>query len=135
MTLSEKIYTFPVTVEFEDVDSYRIAHHIKFIAYLERARVRFLTELGFDLYPEGVSIVLYSLDIRYKKPAFLLDKLDVSVFVNSVEDYRLELGYKIKRDRDLLLRASSGIAFMDNETKSIIPAPDNYIEKIRQYVI
>ena len=129
------MYSFPVTVEFEDVDSYKIAHHIKLIAFLERGRVHFLTELGFDLYPENLNIVLYSLDMRFKKPAFLLDKLDVLVFVKSVDDFRLELGYKIKRGDDLLLRASSGIAFMDKKTGSIVPAPESYLKKIRQYVI
>jgi len=56
-TAQKKEYTFQVTVEFEDVDSYKIAHHTRLIAYLERARVHFLTDLGFDLHPEGLSIV------------------------------------------------------------------------------
>ena len=77
---------------------------------------------------------MYSLDIRFKKPAFILDKLDVVVFVESVEDYRLSLGYKIRRGEELLLRASSGIAFMDTSTRMIVPAPDRYIEKIKEFL-
>jgi YbgC/YbaW family acyl-CoA thioester hydrolase len=131
----KKVYEFPVSVEFEDVDSYKIVHHTRFIAYLERARVHFLTDLGFDLYPEDLSIVLYSLEVRFKKPAFLLDLLIVSVFVTSMDEFRLELGYKIKRGKELLLRGTSGIAFMDCLTREIVPAPQKYTEKIRQFVI
>lgn len=132
---TDKIFEIPVTVEFEDVDSYNIAHHTRFVAYLERARVHFLSELGFDLHPKDVSIVLFSLDVRYKKAAFFLDKLIVSVFVLSADDYRLELGYKIKRGTELLLRATTGIAFMENTTRNIVPAPESYMTKIRQFVI
>lgn len=135
LDLSKKEYVFPVSVEFEDVDSYKIVHHTRFVAYLERARVHFLTELGFDLYPKDLSIVLFSLEMRFKKPAFLLDQLLVSVFVTSLDEYRLELGYKIKRGNDLLLRAKSGIAFMDSLTREIVPAPDKYTAKMRQFVL
>jgi acyl-CoA thioester hydrolase len=131
----KKEYEITVTVEFEDVDSYKIVHHTRFVAYLERARVHFLTSLGFGLDPDDLSIVLFSLEVRFKKPAFFLDQLVVSVFVISVEDYRLELGYKIKRGDDLILRATSGIAFMSNASREIVPAPEEYAAKIRQLLI
>ena len=35
------MYSYPVTVEYEDVDSYDIVHHPKVLYYFERARVRF----------------------------------------------------------------------------------------------
>jgi acyl-CoA thioester hydrolase len=125
------VYTHPIIVEFEDVDSYKIAHHPKIIAYLERARVHFLKDVGLELHPEGLSIVLYSLDIRFKRPAFLLDCLNVSVFVKAIDSYRLELAYVIRRDKDLLVRATTGIAFMDSSSNLIIEAPSEYLEKIR----
>jgi acyl-CoA thioester hydrolase len=131
----KKEYEFPITVEFEDVDSYKIVHHTRFVAFLERARVHFLTSLGFGLHPDDLSIVLFSLEVRFKKPAFFLDQLVVSVFVISVDDYRLELGYKIKRGDGLILRATSGIAFMSNASREIVPAPEEYAQKIRQLII
>jgi len=132
---SKKEYEFPITVEFEDVDSYKIVHHTKFVAYLERARVHFLTDLGFDLHPENMNIVLFSLDLRFKKTAQLLDKLIVSVFITSMDEFRLVLGYKIRRGPELLLRATSGIAFMDSQTRQIVPAPEKYAEKMSYFVI
>ena len=135
LDLTKKEYEFPLTVEFEDVDSYKIVHHTRFVAYLERARVHFLTDLGFDLYPKDLSIVLFSLEVRFKKPAFLLDQLTVSVFVTSLDEFRLELGYKIKRGKELLLKAKSGIVFMDTLTRELVPAPEKYNAKMQQFVI
>ena len=131
----KKIYTLPITVEFEDVDSYRIVHNTRIVDYFERARVHFLTEvIGLDLYPKGTGIVLYSLDVRFTRPARLLDTLDARVFIHSLDDYRLNLGYKLFRRRELLARGGSGIAFMDARSGTLIPAPDAYIEKIRPYI-
>lgn len=131
----KKYFSIPVTVEFEDVDSYRIAHHTKMAAYLERARVRFITSLGLDLYNHGMSIVLYNLEMRFKSTARLLDALTVQVYVESIEDdYRFVLGYKIYRDKRILVRATTGIAFMSEKDQTIIPIPDNFIAALKQYL-
>lgn len=128
------MFTVPVTVEFEDVDSYKIAHHTKLVAYCERARIRFLSKLGLELYPDKMNIVLYSLNMRFKRPAQLMDTLDVSVFIESLDDYRLTLGYKIRRQSLLVATASTGIAFMDVETGMLVPAPEKYVNGLRRFM-
>lgn len=129
-----RMFTVPVTVEFEDVDSYKIAHHTKLVAYCERARIRFLSKLGLELYPDKMNIVLYSLNMRFKRPAQLMDTLDVSVFIESLDDYRLTLGYKIRRQSLLVATASTGIAFMDVETGMLVPAPEKYVNGLRRFM-
>ncbi len=132
---SSKIFTLPITVEFEDIDSYNIVHNTRIIDYFERARVHFLVEtIGLDLYPTGLRIVLYSLDMRFTKAARLLDSLVSTVYVVSLDDYRLMLGYRLLRGAEILARGSSGIAFMDAGDGNLIPAPEVYIEKIKPYI-
>jgi len=118
--------TVPVTVEFEDVDAYGIAHHAKLVAYLERARVRFLTELGLDLARTDLHLVLYSLDVRFKRTAALLDALEVTVGVSSADAVRLVLGYEIRRGGLLVARATTGLAFVDGATKAVVPMPEEF---------
>ncbi|MBN1309700.1 MAG: acyl-CoA thioesterase [Chitinispirillaceae bacterium] len=131
----KKIFTLPITVEFEDIDSYGIAHHTRIIDYFERARVHFLAEtIGLDLYPHGMAIVLYGIDIRFTKAARLLDTLNARVYIRSMDEYRLNLGYKLLRGGEALARGSSGIAFMDTGSGRLIPAPDAYVEKIGPFV-
>ena len=133
---SSKIFTLPVTVEFEDIDSYKIVHNTRILDYLERARVRFLTgEMGLDLYPEGTGIVVYNLEVRFNKAAFLLDRLEVKVFVSSMDTYRLTLGYRLLRGREVLARASCGLAFMDTAAGILTAAPESYRERIVPYIM
>jgi acyl-CoA thioester hydrolase len=123
---STEEFVTPVTVEFEDVDSYGIAHHTKLVAYLERARVRFLAGLGFDLSMGETHMVLYHLDMRFKQAVQLLDELEVTVSTKSVDDYQLVLGYKIYKDNVLVARAFTTLAFVSNATKKVIPIPSEY---------
>jgi len=118
--------TVPVTVEFEDVDAYGIAHHTKLVAYLERVRVRFLSDLGLDLARTDVHLVLYDLAVRFKRTAALRDVLEVTVSVSSADSVRLVLGYQIRRGGLLIARATTGLAFVDGATKAVVPIPEEF---------
>lgn len=118
--------THCVTVEFEDVDSFRIVHHTKFIAYLERARVRFLDHYGVDMTRVDPHPVLYDLEVRFKKPARFRDRIEVSVFVESADAFRLTLGYRVVRDAELLLKARTSLAFIDATSGRMTPLPEDY---------
>lgn len=126
LVASQPQLAISVTVEFEDVDSFRIAHHTKLVAYLERARVRFLAQQGIDLTRTDPHPVLYDLDVRFKKPARFRDELEVLVFVESVEEFRLLLGYRVRRSGELLLRARTCLAFVDAQAGQMVPLPDDY---------
>lgn len=121
--------TVPVTVEFEDVDSYRIAHHTRLVAYLERARLRLLTSLGVDLV--GVAPVVYELNVRFRKPARLMDQLEVAVRVRDVDDYHVALAYRISRDGETLVKARSIIAFADLELGTLTTMPKELVSALR----
>jgi acyl-CoA thioester hydrolase len=116
-------FEVPVTVEFEDVDSYKIAHHTKMVAYLERARVRFFAQQHYDLRDTSIHPVLYHVEMKYKKTVKLLDELIVSVSVKSQEDFKLTLGYRIRRGDELVAKATTTLAFVDGETKELVPVP------------
>ncbi len=120
----------PVTVEFEDVDSYRIAHHTKLVAYLERARLRLLSELGVELYRRDLVPVLYDLKMKFRQPARLLDRLEVAVFVKDYSEYELVLGYKLRRDGETIARATTIIAFADLVTGNVAPLPQDYLDAL-----
>lgn len=110
-----------ITVEFEDVDSYHIAHHTKLVAYLERARLRLLLAEGIEVRPGDSNLVLYDLDMKFKKTARLLDRLTVTVGVKSRDQYRLVLWYRITRGDDLIAKATTSLACVDSRTKELAP--------------
>ena len=118
--------TVTVTVEFEDVDAYRIVHHSRFVLFLERARVRYFAASGLKLEPQRVHPVLHHLEMRYLKPARLLDELAVSVYLRTAEEYRLVLGYQIRRGDELVARATTALAFVDSVSGELAPVPDEW---------
>lgn len=132
--LGGKEYRFPLTVEFEDVDSYRIVHHTKLVAYLERARLHLFDSLGVDVCKGDATPVLYDLRVRYMKPARLLDQLTVVLFVKELHDYRLVLGYRILRGDETLLRATTSIAFADLSNGGAVPAPEAFQQAMARFL-
>lgn len=119
-------YPVPVLVAFEDVDGYRIAHHTKLVAYLERARVAFFRALGLDVFASREVPVLAQLDMRYRKPALFGDELSVVLTVRGVTEYQLELGYRIRRDNETLARAVTTLAFTNIEEGRLTPLPEGF---------
>jgi acyl-CoA thioester hydrolase len=122
--VTEPGQTTRVTVEFEDVDSYGIAHHGRFVAYLERARLRYLESHGLPVYPHGCVPVMYALELRFRKPARLMDALDVSVETEAVDDFTVTLRYRVRRAGEVLVRARSVIAFWDPAGDAPAPVPE-----------
>jgi len=129
MTESKYQVEVPVHVEFEDVDAYRIAHHTKLIAYLERARVRLFQKYNFEIIEGKYSIVLHKLDIRFANPAKFLDDLTVIASLKSANESRIKLSYRIRKGKQLIAKASSELACVDPATQRIALFPDSLLER------
>jgi acyl-CoA thioester hydrolase len=126
VTMPRDSLTVPLTVEFEDVDAYGIAHHARIVAWLERARLRFLMARGLPVHPEGCTPVLYDLQVRYRSPARLLDRLDVTVEALAADDFTVTLGYRVRRGDEVLARARTVIAFRDAGRDAPAPVPEAF---------
>jgi acyl-CoA thioester hydrolase len=120
------MFKYPVTVEFEDVDSYGIAHHTKLIAYLERARVHFITSSKFDINSLPYGIVLVNMNIEFKIALTMLDKVDVELRVKKIENVRFEWDYKIIKEGKTAVKATIQQVTIDLATKRVIPIPDEF---------
>ena len=118
------MYNFPVTIEFEDVDSYGIAHHTKIIAYLERARVHFFEENKLDINSISFGLVLTNMNIQFKRPLLMLDRVNVELRVNKIDKIRFEWDYTIKKEDKIAVKASIEQVIIDVASKKIIPIPD-----------
>jgi len=132
MTQEKYQVEVPVHVEFEDVDAYQIVHHTKLVAYLERARVRFFQKYDFDIVTGRYSIVLHKLDVRFANPAKFLDDLTVTASLKSANQSRIKLSYRIRKNTQLIAKASSELACIDPVSQRISLFPDSLLERFRQ---
>lgn len=79
--MTEKIFSFPVRIYWEDTDAGGIVYHANYLRYMERARTEFLRSLGLEqrkMHLEGAPvIVVSSIEMKFVRPAVLDDALTV----------------------------------------------------------
>ncbi len=114
----------PVRVEFEDVDSYKIAHHTKLLAYLERARTLYFRNVGIGLDKLPFAVLVYQVSMRFIKTAKLFDELLVTAKISECDGYKFKVEQKIFRGDELLVKAHVVHALQDFDTLEMVPVPD-----------
>ncbi len=101
----EKSYSYDAIIEFEDVDSYGIAHHSKLINLLERTRVHFFHDQGISVSDGTFKLVLANMDISFKHPVKMMDKVTVLLKLKKLSNFSLTWDYTIFKDETLTLQA------------------------------
>jgi YbgC/YbaW family acyl-CoA thioester hydrolase len=118
------MYVFPVTVEYEDIDSYQIAHHPKVLYYFERARVHYFFDHNVDLKKLSYGIVIRNLNIQFKIQLQMLDRITVELRTKNIDRFRFEFDYLIKKEGKVTTSATIEMVAIDLGSKKIIPIPD-----------
>lgn len=118
------MYIYPVTVEFEDIDSYSIAHHTKIIAYLERARVHFFIDNNFDINSFQYGLIITNMHIQFKIPLLMMEKIEIILQIKKIDKIRFEWLYTIKKKDKTAVIATIEQVLINKETKKIIAIPD-----------
>jgi len=118
--MNEKSFFFRYCIEFEDVDSYGIAHHSKLINLLERARVHFFHDHGISLSTGDFQLVLANLNVQFKSPAKMMDQVLVELKLEKLSNFSLTWNYTILRDETTLLNASIKMASVDKNTRPCV---------------
>ncbi len=104
----EPIYTLPMTVDYQDTDATGMVYHGNYLAFMERARNDCLRGMGFSLselaQTTGSIFTLVRAELDFRQPAYLDDKLDVSIDAVKLTGVRLEFRQSIYRDSVALVR-------------------------------
>jgi len=115
-----EIFTWPVRVYYEDTDAGGVVYHSNYLNFMERARTEWLRALGFEQ-PQvkadlGVIIVVHSLAVEFKAPAYFNDMLDVHCKLTKIGRGSIEMEQKTMRAHHLLIKAQVKLAFVNAET-------------------
>jgi acyl-CoA thioester hydrolase len=134
--LSNKTFSWPTRVYYEDTDAGGVVYHSQYLNFLERARTEWLRHLGFDhnnLRDEfKLVFVVHSMQIQFKKPAKLDDLLTISSELIKIGRGSFEFFQKISVNQQILIEAQVKLACVDTITFKPIGIPEQIRQKMEQ---
>ena len=121
-------FAIPVRVYYQDTDAAGVVFHSTYLNFMERARVEWLRNLGFE--PQQLArrfrlvFVVRHLDIAYIKPAVLDDLVTVTASVQKLGRAQVTLVQEVTRGEEALVRSSVNLACVATGSLKPMPVPD-----------
>jgi len=117
---THETFRFRVRVYYEDTDAAGVVYYANYLKFMERARTEWLTSLGFNLATfegvHGVVFVVHRLEIEYRLPARLGDRLDATLTLTELHRARMVALQQVWRDESMLTQARVALACIDRAT-------------------
>jgi tol-pal system-associated acyl-CoA thioesterase len=107
-------------VYYEDTDSIGVVYHANYLKFMERGRSEFVEATGrtiADWNTSGVTVVVYSMNIKFSKPARLGDRIDVVSAFSVNSDYRGTFRQRVERGGDVLVSAEVEVVCLGSDMK------------------
>jgi acyl-CoA thioester hydrolase len=119
-TIKECVIT--LQPRYSETDQGGVVHHSVFAVYFEMGRTELLRVNGLaykDLEEAGVFFVIAELQIKYRRPAFYDEKLELLTTCTDVTASKVEHCYKLTRpgSGEVLAEGSSVLACVDSQGK------------------
>lgn len=123
--MTEKTFSYPVRIYWEDTDAGGIVYHSNYLHYMERARTEFLRTLGLEQHKmqlEGAPVIVVSaMDIKFVRPAVLDDLLTVKTRIKLLRRASVVFEQTIVRGDETICTAQVRCASVD--MKQGVPTP------------
>jgi acyl-CoA thioester hydrolase len=109
-------------------------YHGNYAQYIELGRLSWLKSLGLsykEMEKNGIMLPVYSLNIRYIKPAFYDDILTIETNLKELPSVRITFEYKIFNSlNELLTTAVTTLIFVNTSTGKPMRCPQEIVEKV-----
>ncbi len=106
-----------VRVYYEDTDAAGVVYYANYLRYMERARTEWLSALGHDLAElerrDGVVFVVHRVEIDFRQPARLGDRLDATLALVELHRASMLVTQDVLRDGRTLTHARVAVACVD----------------------
>ncbi len=103
-------------VYYEDTDALGVVYHANYLKYMERARSEYVELFGKPIWEWnrlGYYIVVYAMNIRFKRAAQLGDTLEVVSTFSLQSPYRGLFKQRVERDGQVCVEADVELACLD----------------------
>ena len=128
-----KNFSIEIKVRYCETDQMGLVHHGSYINYFEEARIAWISNLGFsysEMEKSGIILPVSKINVIYLRPAYFDDDLLVSVELAELPTSRLIFNYTIKKEEEVIVTATTVLAFLNKETKKPVKCPDYILEKV-----
>ena len=113
-------FRWPLRIYWEDTDAGGVVFYANYLKFFERARTEWLRELGFSQeamrLQEAAMFVVTDTAVRYRQPARLDDRIEVTVRLAEAGRASLVLDQQAWREDTLLAEGSIRIGCVDAAT-------------------
>lgn len=131
-----EIFRLAVRVYYEDTDAAGIVYYANYLKYMERARTEWLAWLGFELSAlervESIVFVVHRVEIDYRLPARLGEKLDATLALTDLSRVRMIVAQDVTRGDDLLTHARVSLACLDRARHRPTRIPDALHDRLER---
>ena len=117
---------------YEEPDQGGIIHHSRYVVWFETARTEWLRQRGLPyriLEERGISLLVSEVSVRYLRPAFYDDLLEIETIPVSCEGARIHLEYRVKNSKgDLLSTGATVLASVDMKKRRPVRLPAELVD-------
>jgi acyl-CoA thioester hydrolase len=115
-----------IRVRYSETDRMGLLHHANYLVYFEMGRTELLRAQGLsykDLEDQGFLLVLTRLQVRYRQAARYDDLLTLRTTLLRTTLVKIEHGYELFRDGELLTEGQTTLASISRDGK-VQPLPE-----------
>ena len=128
--------THTLRVRYGETDPMKYVYYGNYAEYLEVARVELFRTLGIsydEIEKRGIWLPVSEYKIKYLKPAFYDEILEIHTYVRKVPGVKIEFEYEIYNDsKQKITEAYTTLFFLDATTNKVSRCPDFLMELIQK---
>ena len=118
--MSASEHKIELRVYLEDTDAQGIVYHGSYLRFFERGRSEVLEDLGVSVAEAArpdCRLVVYEVRVRFRRPAFLGEKIEVTTSMDRSSEYRMVFRQQIRRkgETSVLVSAETDIVAIDEK--------------------
>lgn len=134
------VFVLRQKVDWGDIDPMKHVNNSAYIRFMDNAAFEVGRAHGWPAeryLREGFGVHVHSHHIEYKQAAVMDDELEISTWVSELRRVSAIRHYAIRRasDQELLISASSKVAWINLETGRPSVIPDNFIEDFKPNIV
>ncbi len=128
--------THSLRVRYGETDPMKYVYYGNYAEYLEIGRVELFRSIGMsynEIENQGIWLPVSEYKIKYLRPAFYDEKLEIHTFVKKIPGVRIEFEYEIFNEEKIkITEASTTLFFLDARTNKVVRCPDELMSLIKE---